>query len=36
VIDSLLNNKITMIKGPAGSGKTFLSLGYLIYKLERH
>ena len=32
--DSLINNKITLIKGPAGSGKTYLSLGYLISKLE--
>ena len=34
--DSLMNNKITLIKGPAGSGKTFLSLAYLMHKLERH
>ena len=33
--DSLVNNKITLIKGPAGSGKTFLSLAYLIHQLER-
>ena len=33
--DSLANNKITMIKGPAGSGKTFLSLGFLLHQLER-
>lgn len=32
--DSLTYNKITMLKGPAGSGKTSLSLGYLIHKLE--
>ena len=32
--DSLLNNKITVIKGPAGSGKTLLSLGYLLDRLE--
>ena len=24
-----------MIKGPAGSGKTFLSLGYLLHLLDR-
>ena len=36
VADSLTNNKITLIKGPAGSGKTFLSLAYLIHKLERN
>lgn len=34
--DSLINNKITMIKGPAGSGKTILSLAYLFHLLERH
>ena len=34
--DSLNNNKITMIKGPAGTGKTFISLGYLLHKLERN
>ena len=33
--DSLLNNKITMLKGPAGSGKTFLSLSYLFAQLEK-
>ena len=33
--DSLANNKITLIKGPAGSGKTYLSLGFLMHKLER-
>ena len=34
--DSLTNNRITMVKGPAGSGKTYLSLGFLMSKLERH
>ena len=34
--DSLSNNKITMIKGAAGTGKTFASLGFLLHKLERH
>ena len=33
--DSLINNTITMIKGPAGTGKTHLSLSYLFYLLER-
>ncbi len=33
--DSLLNNKITMIKGPAGSGKSTLALGYLFSLLEK-
>lgn len=35
VADSLLNNKITMIKGPAGAGKTHLALGYLFSLLDR-
>lgn len=33
--DSFLRNKITMIKGPAGAGKTYLSLGYLMHLLEK-
>ena len=33
--DSLIKNRITMIKGLPGSGKTFLSLGFLLHKLER-
>lgn len=36
LFDSLSNNKITMVKGPAGSGKTYASLGYLVSKLEKH
>ena len=36
VADSLSNNKITLIKGPAGSGKTFLSLGFLLHRLEKN
>ena len=34
VADSFLNNKITMVKGPAGSGKTLMSLGFLFDQLE--
>ena len=34
--DSFMNNKITMIKGPAGSGKSLLSLGFYFYLLERN
>lgn len=34
--DSLINNKITLVRGPAGSGKTFISLAYLLDKLEKH
>lgn len=29
--DSLLNNQITMLKGPAGSGKSMIALSYLFY-----
>ena len=35
VADSLVNNKITMIKGPAGTGKTHLALGYLFSLLDK-
>jgi predicted ribonuclease YlaK len=34
--DSFVNNKITMIKGPAGSGKSYLSLAYLMNRLEKN
>ena len=34
-IDSLLNNKITLLRGPAGSGKSLLSLAYLFEKLDK-
>ena len=33
--DSLVNNQITMVKGPAGTGKTFLSMAYLFNQLEK-
>ena len=33
--DSLINNKITMVKGPAGTGKTYLTLAFLLNQLER-
>ena len=35
VADSLINNKMTIIKGPAGTGKSHLALGYLFSLLER-
>jgi predicted ribonuclease YlaK len=35
-MDSLMNNQITTLKGPAGSGKTFLSLAFLFSQLEKH
>lgn len=34
--DSLLNNKITMLKGPAGTGKSLLALGFLFSLLEKN
>lgn len=33
-IDSLKNNKITMLRGNAGTGKSYLGLGYLFECLE--
>lgn len=35
LFDSLSNNRITLIKGPPGSGKTIISLAYLMSKLDR-
>lgn len=34
VLDSLKHNKLTLIKGPAGTGKSLLSLAYLFKLLE--
>lgn len=36
VADSLINNKITIIKGPAGTGKSHLALGFLFSLLEHN
>jgi predicted ribonuclease YlaK len=36
LMDSLVNNQITLVKGPAGSGKTYLSLAYLLHLLYKH
>lgn len=33
-MDSLLKNKITLLRGPAGSGKSYLSMAYLFHQLE--
>ena len=33
--DSFIHNRITMIKGPAGSGKTLMALGFLFNQLEK-
>lgn len=35
VMDSLKNNKITMIRGCAGTGKSYLALGFLFSQLEK-
>jgi predicted ribonuclease YlaK len=35
LIDSLLNNQMTLVKGKAGSGKTYLSLAYAMGVLEK-
>lgn len=34
--DSLIRNKITMLKGAAGTGKTLISLSFLMQQLEKH
>lgn len=36
LFDSLLSNQITMIKGAPGSGKSYISLAFLMHKLEHH
>lgn len=36
VFDSFQNNQITMVKGKAGSGKSYLSMGFLFSQLEKH
>lgn len=33
--DSLIKNKITMLRGAAGTGKSLISLGFLFYCLEK-
>lgn len=34
-MDSIVNNKITLLGGPAGSGKSYLALGGLFAQLEK-
>lgn len=34
-IDSLKKNKVTVLRGKAGSGKSYLALGYLFSQLEK-
>lgn len=36
VFDSMMNNKITMVKGKAGSGKSLLSMAFLFNRLDKH
>lgn len=36
VVDSMFNNKITMVKGKAGTGKSLLAMNYLFYQLDKH
>ena len=33
-MDTLVNNQISMLRGPAGSGKSYLAMGYLMEQLE--
>lgn len=34
-LDSLKSNQLTVLRGPAGSGKSYLGLGYLLAMLEK-
>ena len=34
-LDSLQNNKLTMIKGKAGTGKSLISMSFLLHQLEK-
>lgn len=36
LFDSLSNNQLTLVRGPAGSGKTITCLAYLMSQLEKH
>lgn len=35
VLNSLSTNQVTMVKGAAGTGKSYLALGYLMWLLEK-
>jgi predicted ribonuclease YlaK len=35
-MNSMSSNKITMLKGSAGTGKSYLAIGHLFYMLEKH
>lgn len=34
-MDSLIKNQISLLRGPAGSGKSYLALGYLFSQVEK-
>lgn len=34
-MDSLRHNQITLLRGPAGTGKSYLAMGYLLDRLEK-
>lgn len=34
-MDSMMRNKLTLLRGPAGSGKSYLALGFLFDQLEK-
>lgn len=36
LMDSLAANQITMVRGPAGTGKSYLSLAYLFSLMDKH
>lgn len=36
VLNSMSHNQLTMVKGAAGTGKSYLALGYLFYLLDKH
>lgn len=36
LFDSFVNNQITLVRGSAGSGKTYCALSFLLYALEKH
>lgn len=35
-LNSFSNNQITMIKGSAGTGKSYLAVGYMMWLLDKH
>ena len=34
-LDSMKNNQLTVLRGPAGTGKSYLSMGFLMNRLEK-